>query len=716
MTKKFALIGNPNCGKSTIFNYLTGAQQKTSNWAGVTVCRQDGTIKKTTAQIIDLPGVYSLGLGSKKSTDQRIALNFLSEESFDCLINVINSIHLETNLYLTLQLLELQIPIILILNMKDLAFNKNLTIMSNILAKKLECHVLQLNGTDYKSLETLRSLIIAYKYVPYRNNIFTLYPERLQEIYRAIQLTKNNTTPSETVHLLSQSHLNLSGKDGDKNTDLRLVNARYEVIDNLVKQASKNPKKGLESNTDKIDKLCLHETFGIPLFLLILYTLFTLSVKFGNVFGPAVGMFCEATFVDVPVFLVSKVPCIEPISFVLQSLGSSIGTTASFIPITLAIYFFLSLLEMSGYMARAAIITNKFTSFFGLATNSLFPIIAGMGCNVSAILAARIVNDKIQRIITIMVSPFLSCSARLSVYTLCCSIFFPQNAERVILLLYVLGFSLVLFTGFIMHNKKRVAIETHITLPDYHMPKFTSVFFSSLSRTKLFILGTGKTIIIVFFIINLLSQIKYSPLDTGVLQEKHHFIKHVGHLTIPIFKPMGFREESWPAAISIITGFLAKEVVIGTLLSLEGIDQDQDPSTSLLTIMGKYQKSMKIITTGKTPYTTLDIDSTKLKNIRKIFPSSGGALSYLIFIALYLPCASVFITMGREVGYKWAMISAIWTTASAYIIAVISFQIFSFINHHTVQYTTLAIMAGTYFFLSVSLRFISHKHYEQLVN
>jgi ferrous iron transport protein B len=709
MAKKFAIIGNPNCGKSTIFNSLTGVQQKISNWAGVTVEKKSGIVKNTKIEIIDLPGIYSLGFEDNKSMDQNIAIKFLLKEKFDGLINVVNSTNLESNLYLTLQLLELQIPIILVLNMDDLAQKKKVIISADSLANKLHCPVIKLTGTNSNSISKLIPILKEYKPLPLQNQILDLYPTKIQDIYQELARNNKAAKPADIYHIIAGNKSDSTSRQNDyPDTDLLLVNARYEAINKLTLQKPPTQPANNNSITDILDRFCLNKIFGIPIFLSILYLFFLLSVNFGSIFGPAIDMACEATFIDLPQFLLKDLVHIKWLITLIKAVGSSICAISSLVPIIWAIYFFLAILETSGYMARAAIITSRVTAYFGLSPNSFFPIIVGLGCNVPAIMAARIINNTAQRIITIMVSPFLSCSARLSIYMLCCFIFFPKDAHIVILSLYILGFIVALLTGLLMHNRKLAKTNTYMYLPEYHLPSFRHVITSSFSRTRGFIFGAGKTIMIVFCVVNLLGQINYNFSKNDAPPTKQNLLEVVGTKITPIFEPMGLKEEAWPAAVSMVTGIMAKEIVIGTLLSLQDIKHEKK-EIALDDIKAKYAESINIIIRAGNISIVAETNHAGIGGIKNIFPNSAAVLAYLIFLALYLPCSSVFITIGKEIGYRWATISAIWSTTTAYLIATIFYQIYSLVNNYTTDYNTLFYSIAPYISLCFALRLYSFK-------
>ena len=419
----------------------------------------------------------------------------------------------------------------------------------------------------------------------------------------------------------------------------------------------------------------------------------------------------------------------EWINILIHGVGGAIQTIASFIPIIMAMYIFLSFLEDSGYIARSAVIANKMMKIVGLSGQSFLPLMVGFGCNVPAITGTRMLSNHSERISTIMMMPFISCTARLAVYTLFCYIFFPNNTQNIIFVLYILGICMALMTGLLLKDKSKNLANSNmlIELPEYKLPKIKTIINTSLIKTKSFIFGAGKTIIVVFFIIHLINSIEI-PIKNGEGKyHKENIVNIFGKNIVHIFKPMGLKNENWPAAVGIITGIFAKEIVVGTLVSLYSDKIDKPDNQKQTSIVPKYKRAFLSIFDKITSvltdnfdklyyltdtdiinnyYEDNQIDNSIIKNISKNFDDKIAVLSYLIFILIYFPCVSVFGVISNEIGKRWAAISAVWSTISAYSISVIFYQVSNLIINSNINYVYLLLGSFILITSSFLLRYI----------
>ena len=753
-TITIGVIGNPNSGKSTVFNELTGLNQKTGNWSGVTVEKKTGIVSKSTIptqdhiiKLVDLPGLYSLSVVGKKSLDQNIALHFINQGDFDYLLYIADSTNFKRNLYLILQLLERNIPVILVLNMDDLAKKKGIIINEKKLSKTLNCSVIKISAKNTKDIAKLGNLLALQNQRKKACNVFNLYPRKIKECYTDLEnflKSKNyNLTCHEKIALIEG---NLSGFQDDiqqfgqklcdtiekkfgQTTDFVLVNSRYKAIDKIEKEVLGIQGRLTTSFADQLDNIFLHKFFGLPIFLFIMYLMFIFSINLGGTFQDFFTLFTQATFVDVPIAIVSKIYDVEWLNFTIQGIGGGIQTVASFIPIIFAMYVFLSFLEDSGYIARTAVIANKLMKSLQLPGQSFFPLMLGLGCNVPAITGTRILSNHRERISTIMMLPFISCTARLTVYTLFCFIFFPHNTQNIIFFLYVIGIIMAIITGLLIKNKSFDISDSSIfiELPEYKWPKLKSVINSSILRTKSFALGAGKTIIVVFFIIHIINVIKI-PISNKENISDTTLIHLIGQKMTPIFEPLGLKEKNWAATVGIFTGIFAKEVVVGTLTSLYANDEHDEED---IDIIGKYKEAIISIPKKLGEALTINagildlnedeakneyyeankISNTVIKNIHDNFEDKLAVLAYLIFILLYLPCVSVFGAINNEIGKKWAIASALWSTVSAYAVAVIFYQAASAVINNVINYNFLLLGIFIFAISAFCLRLFSrHSH------
>ncbi len=745
----FGIIGNPNSGKSTIFNQLTGLGQKTGNWSGVTVEKRMGEFKfkNYKIQLIDLPGLYSLGIGGKTSLDQEITINYIKEGHFDCLINVVDSVNFKRNLYLTFQLIERRIPVILVLNMDDIAKSKNIKINENKLLKLLKYPVIKVSAKKTDDINRLKDFLLKNKDIKNVVDIFDFYPKKIKEHYSNLESFLNTDefsiiSNSDKISILEGNYAKYNDKikefaknicnnieiEFGQTSDFVLVNCRYAFIEKLSKKVLEHKDPNYESLSDKIDNIVLNKILGAPIFLIVLYLMFVFSINIGGAFQEFFSLIAEATFMDIPLLMASKIYTSEWLNILIYGLGGAVQTIASFIPIIAAMYMFLSFLEDSGYIARSAVIANKIMRLLGLSGHSFLPLIVGLGCNVPAITGTRVLYNHNQRISTIMMSPFVSCTARLAVYTLFCYIFFPNNTQNIIFTLYIIGILMAIFTGLLIKSGAQKIADSNmlIELPDYKLPKLKVIINSSILRTKSFIFGAGKTIVVVFFIIHLVNSIKIPIKNEAGTYNNENIINIIGKRVTLIFKPMGLEEKNWPATVGIITGIFAKEIVVGTLVSLYADESDNFNSVSEIDILKKYEKAflsvpkkmVSVFTDNFDKFYYLDNNVTKknylddnevsnkvIKNISNNFDNKIAVLSYLIFILIYFPCVSVFGVISNEIGKKWAIASALWSTISAYSISIMFYQTSNFIINNSINYYYLLLGIMILIISSVSLRY-----------
>jgi ferrous iron transport protein B len=743
------IIGNPNSGKSTIFNELTGLKQKAANWSGVTVEKKVGIFynKNHKVKLVDLPGLYSLGIAGKTSLDQKIAINYIKEGDFDYIINVIDSVNFKKSLYLTLQLIERKIPVILVFNMEDISKNKGIFINHKKISELLKYPVISISAKNKDDIIKLKDFLIENKKVKNFINIFDSYSKKVSKYYLDLEnfLRQNfpNISNEEKIELLEGNYQNFDNKlqvfikklyknlekEFSQTSDLVLINSRYNFIEITSKQICKSEISNSQSFSDKIDNIVLNKFLSVPIFLLSLYLMFVFSINIGGVFQEFFSLVAEATFIDIPLYIISKIYVSEWINILIHGVGGAIQTIASFIPVIMAMYIFLSFLEDSGYIARSAVIANKMMKIVGLSGQSFLPLMVGFGCNVPAITGTRMLSNHSERISTIMMMPFISCTARLAVYTLFCYIFFPNNTQNIIFVLYILGICMALMTGLLLKDKSKNLANSNmlIELPEYKLPKIKTIVNTSFIKTKSFIFGAGKTIIVVFFIIHLINSIEI-PIKNGEGKyHKENIVNIFGKNIVHIFKPMGLKNENWPAAVGIITGIFAKEIVVGTLVSLYSDHTDKADDQKQTSIVSKYKRAFfsifekikgvltdnfdklyNLTNTGaiNNYYEDNQIDNSIIKNISKNFDDKIAVLSYLIFILIYFPCVSVFGVISNEIGKKWAAISAIWSTISAYSISVIFYQVSNLIINSNINYGYLLLGSFILIISSFLMRYI----------
>lgn len=705
---KIALIGNPNCGKSTLFNALTGARQHIGNWPGVTIERKTGSmhINNQSIDIVDLPGTYAIeNLQIATSEDELIAREFVLNEPDSLIINIIDATNLQRSLYLTFQLLDLQRPMIIVLNMMDAL--KNLGEQINIakLTQQLGCPVVPISAAKKNGLDQLEQVLSEVIHNPILPNtqIATLGDKQTSIIHQnlaklpadsfihqlnqwsLIELLLNGATtqltPAETSTLHQCQH-DLSAWCNNE-IDVALASARYEAIDQLSRQVIEKPREANISLSDKIDNLTLGRYTGIPFFLLMMYLMFMLAVKFGSVFTDFFDVLFATIFVDGFSYLLNSVHAPAWLTAILANgIGSGIQTVATFIPVIAAMFLCLSFLEDSGYLARAAMVVDRGMRAIGLPGKAFVPMLVGFGCGVPAIMGTRTLESTRDRLMSICMIPFMSCGARLPVYTLFVTIFFPQNAATVVFSLYLLGIVIAIITGLILkHTLLPGAITPFIMeLPAYRLPTLRGMLYLTWSRLKGFIFRAGQAIVVMVTILSLLNSIGTDG-SFGHNNSDRSILAVTSKKITPVFQPMGINEHNWPATVGIFTGIFAKEAVIATLNSLYSMETE-DSSNETFNFIEGVSKAFKTIpeNLAKLKDSVLDplgisavnedlasvqeeleISTGTVSKMEKSFSNNHAAMAYLIFILLYTPCAAALGTIYREAGWRWMLFVAGWT-------------------------------------------------------
>lgn len=705
---KIALIGNPNCGKSTLFNALTGARQHIGNWPGVTIERKTGSmhINNQSIDIVDLPGTYAIeNLQIATSEDELIAREFVLNEPDSLIVNIIDATNLQRSLYLTFQLLDLQRPMIIVLNMMDAL--KNLGEQINIakLTQQLGCPVVPISAAKKNGLDQLEQVLSEVIHNPIlpETQIATLGDKQTSIIHQnlaklpadsfihqlnqwsLIELLLNGATtqltPAETSTLHQCQH-DLSAWCNNE-IDVALASARYEAIDQLCRQVIEKPREANISLSDKIDNLTLGRYTGIPCFLLMMYLMFMLAVKFGSVFTDFFDVLFATIFVDGFSYLLNSVHAPAWLTAILANgIGSGIQTVATFIPVIAAMFLCLSFLEDSGYLARAAMVVDRGMRAIGLPGKAFVPMLVGFGCGVPAIMGTRTLESTRDRLMSICMIPFMSCGARLPVYTLFATIFFPQNAATVVFSLYLLGIGIAIITGLILkHTLLPGAITPFIMeLPAYRLPTLRGMLYLTWSRLKGFIFRAGQAIVVMVTILSLLNSIGTDG-SFGHNNSDRSILAVTSKKITPVFQPMGINEHNWPATVGIFTGIFAKEAVIATLNSLYSMETE-DSSNETFNFIEGVSKAFKTIpeNLAKLKDSVLDplgisavnedlasvqeeleISTGTVSKMEKSFSNNHAAMAYLIFILLYTPCAAALGTIYREAGWRWMLFVAGWT-------------------------------------------------------
>ncbi len=665
---KIALAGNPNSGKTTLFNELTGSRQHVGNWPGVTVEKKVGKTfyNNKSIEVVDLPGTYSLGAYSE---DEIVARDFLTSGDYDLVLDIINSSNLDRNLFFAVQLLEMGVDLIAVLNMADEAKKKGIEIDINKLSAELGIAVVETVAKKGEGIDTLLKETVKNKdlevndfKIDYGNKIEAIINdiinklddsriskninkrwaaikliEKDPEIYERLEKEISNNLLKELKSLVAKKELK-----AENSFENIIINKKYEFIDNIIeKTVSYKQKKEEDKLSDKIDNVVTNKYLGIPIFLVVMWAMFKFTFTLGD---PLIG-YIESFFGLVgnwigQLLLNIGAPSIIT-SFIADGIIDGVGSVLVFLPNIVLLFLFIAVLEDSGYMARAAYVMDKIMSKLGLHGKSFIPMVIGFGCNVPGVMATRTLDNKKDKIISILINPLMSCSARLPVYIVFAGALFPNNGGIVVFSLYLLGILLAVIMASIF-NKFFFDGETSdfiMELPPYRVPSIKGVFIHMWEKVSAFIKKAGtiifSVVVLIWVLANLPVGVEYASAQS--------LIGRFGQLIAPIFKPLGFG--TWQAASSLIFGILAKEVVVGTLGVVYALGD------------GGLRAAL---TANFTPL---------------------AAYSFMVMVLIYTPCIATLGTIKSETNsWKWPIITAVYLFVLAWVVSFLVYQIGMFLG------------------------------------
>ncbi|SFE30648.1 ferrous iron transport protein B [Phytobacter palmae] len=723
------LIGNPNSGKTTLFNQLTGARQRVGNWAGVTVERKEGQFSTTDHQVtlVDLPGTYSLTtISSQTSLDEQIACHYILSGDADILINVVDASNLERNLYLTLQLLELGIPCVVALNMLDIAEKQKVRIDIDALSARLGCPVIPLVSTRGRGIDALkialdrhqknRQIELVHYARPLSREADVLAQSMAADMpvqqrrWLGLQMLEGDiysrAYAGDAALKLDISLARLQDEIDDP--ALHIADARYQTIAAICEAVSNTLTAESSQFTAAVDRIILNRFLGLPIFLFVMYLMFLLAINIGGALQPIFDAGSVAIFVHGIQWLGYTLHFPEWLTvFLAQGLGGGINTVLPLVPQIGMMYLFLSFLEDSGYMARAAFVMDRLMQALGLPGKSFVPLIVGFGCNVPSVMGARTLDAPRERLMTMMMAPFMSCGARLAIFAVFAAAFFGQQGALLVFSLYVLGIVMAILTGLMLkHTIMRGEASPFIMeLPVYHVPHLKSLVLQTWQRLKGFVLRAGKVIVVVSIFLSALNSFSLSGKTVDNINDSA--LASISRVFTPMLEPIGVHGDHWQATVGLVTGAMAKEVVVGTLNSLytaEHIQKaDFNPaeyslSDELVAALNETWSSLK--NTFSLSVLANPIEASKgdgemaegtMGVMSEKFGSAAAAYSYLIFVLLYTPCISVMGAIARESSRGWMGFSVLWGLNIAYSLATLFYQVVSF-NEHPV-YSLTCILA-----------------------
>lgn len=663
MSLRIALAGNPNCGKTTLFNALTGSSQYVGNWPGVTVEKKEGKLKgHKDVTVIDLPGIYSL---SPYSLEEVVARNFLMHEKPDVIINLVDGTNLERNLYLTTQVLETGIPTIIALNMMDIVEDRKDVLHADELSKRLGCPVCEIsalksNGIDVMIDKALKLAKDSSAYKP--TEIYTgLLKEKIEECEKLLSnKADKNSSRWYAVKLLEDDQESIKEiaipesdkafvktareaieKEYDDDAESIVTNARYEFIGKIRDNVLERQDHMALTTSDKIDRIVTNRWLALPIFALVMFGVYYIAmssigamgtdwvndVLFGEIIPNAADSLL--TSLNVAPWLYSLIQ---------DGIIAGVGAVLGFVPQIMVLFFLLSILEDCGYMARVAFIMDRIFRKFGLSGKSFIPMLISTGCAVPGIMASRTIEEEKDRKMTIMLTSFIPCSAKLPIFGLFAGALF-NNASWVATSMYFMGLASVIVCGIILKKTKYFGGDPApfvMELPAYHWPSDKGLFIHMWDRAKAFIKKAGTIILLATIVVWVLSSFNWS---FEMVDTNESILASIGNLIAPLFAPLGWGD--WRAAVAAFTGLIAKENIVGTFGVLYGLEEVAENGTEIWTQISQLF----------TPVT---------------------AYSFMVFNLLCAPCFAAIGAIRREMGTaKWTWITIGFQCGFAYIVALL---------------------------------------------
>lgn len=753
MEYKILTVGNPNSGKTTLFNGLTGAKQQVGNWAGVTVEKKTGKYSHSSDDFLltDLPGIYALDSGNDgNSIDESIASRAVLTHPADLIINVVDATSLERSLYMTLQLRELGRPMIVVLNKMDALKRERQTIDLKALEKVLGCPVFAISANNKSQVQSLKerlhkALIQGVALDELRLNygeafeasiasLEPMFADQTEVSARAlaIRALENDLLVLNSLPQLSRETIVAEQRKAELDIDLLVADVKYTFLHQQCQKVRRSEGKLSHSFTERVDKVILNKWIGVPFFFVVMYLMFMFSINIGSAFIDFFDIGVGALLVDGGHYLLDDHLPVWLVTLIADGVGGGVQTVATFVPVIACLYLFLAVLESSGYMSRAAFVLDKVMQKIGLPGKAFVPLVLGFGCNVPSIMATRTLDQERERKLAASMAPFMSCGARLPVYALFAAAFFPESGQNVVFSLYLLGIVAAVITGLVLKNTLYPGSSDSLVMemPDYELPTIRNVVIKTWQKLKRFVMGAGKTIVVVVTILSFLNSVGTDG-SFGNQDSENSLLSTVSKVVTPVFAPIGIEQDNWPATVGIITGIFAKEAVVGTLNSLYAPSNEEAGEYDLMASLEEAVMSIPENLAGLSFSDPLgievgdlsdsnavaeeqEVDVSIFGNLKGHFVSGNAAFAYLIFILLYTPCVAAMGAYVREFGVKYARFIAVWTMGLAYGSAALYYQVTHFSDHPVMSaaWISAIILAG--FVTYRALKVVGKKQVQQL--
>ena len=715
-----ALVGNPNSGKTTLFNFASGSHERVGNYSGVTVDAKEATMKRGSYsfRIVDLPGTYSI---TEYSPEELYVRMHITEKMPDIVVNVVDASNLERNLFLTTQLIDMNIKVVIALNMFDELGKSGARFDYEALGRMMGIPIIPTVASKGKGIDELldrlievyedRDPMVRHIHINYGEDIeaaitsvqkgIRVNPEitdRFSSRYIAIKLLEGDKTTQSQLQqqgnigaliLLANSAIKKLEKEFGEKSETIITDAKYGFIDGALKETFVEKVRDKRTRKRELDDVLTHKLLGFPIFLFFMWLMFQATFTLGSypmeLIDTGVGWLSN--------FLQTTMPEGALRDLLVDGIMGGVGGVIIFLPNILTLFFFISLMEDTGYMARASFIMDKLMHKIGLHGKSFIPLVMGFGCNVPAIMATRTLDNKKDRILTMIITPFMSCSARLPVYVLLISAFFPHNQGLVLFSIYIIGITLAILVAMVMKrvvfSKKDVPFV--MELPPYRIPTLKNTTIHMWHKGVQYLKKMGNVILMASILIWALGyfprnvnysedfDVQINSLQTNSQmsqEEKNHqigsvevkkeaerqeksYIGKLGHAIEPVIEPLGY---DWKMGVSILTGLAAKEIVISTMGILYQADLHADESSDTLKENLVRQEHTSGVLKGQRVFTPL------------------VAFGFMLFVLIYFPCVAVIAAIKKESNWKWALFTMVYTTVIAWVVAFLTYQIGSLIS------------------------------------